>query len=83
MLESLKNFYLTFHNPFWIITLSTALFFPIKKLMYGLYLRKFSKDNPEIKELTDEISKTINRRANITSVLLSLVFSYLYVQNVF
>ena len=75
--------YKTFHQPIWTIGLFIALYFPIKKILYQLYMKKFFKDNPEKTDLDDEIKKKINKRARFTSILLSLVFSYLYVQNVF
>ena len=75
--------YKTFHQPIWTIGLFIALYFPIKKILYQLYMKKFFKDNPDKTDLDDEIKKKINKRARFTSILLSLVFSYLYVQNVF
>tara|TARA_B100000925_G_scaffold204055_1_gene154962 strand:- start:294 stop:536 length:243 start_codon:yes stop_codon:yes gene_type:complete len=75
--------YKTFHQPIWTLALFIALYFPIKKILYQLYMKKFFKDNPEKTDLDDEIKKKINKRARFTSILLSLVFSYLYVQNVF
>ncbi|MEK9638634.1 MAG: hypothetical protein VW126_03205 [Pelagibacteraceae bacterium] len=46
-------------------------------------MRKFFKDHPEKTELNQEEDLRLSKRARLTSVLLSLVFSYLYVQNVF
>ena len=46
-------------------------------------MKKFFKDHPEKTELDSESDLRLNKRARLTSVLLSLVFSYLYVQNVF
>jgi len=75
--------YKTFHQPIWTLALFIALYFPIKKILYQLYMKKFFKDNPDKTDLDDEIKKKISKRARFTSILLSLVFSYLYVQNVF
>ena len=75
--------YKTFHQPIWTIALFIALYFPIKKILYQLYMKKFFKDHPEKTELDSESDLRLNKRARLTSVLLSLVFSYLYVQNVF
>jgi hypothetical protein len=77
------EFYKTFHQPLWTVLLMLALYFPIKKILYQLYMRKFFKDHPEKKELNQEEDLRLSKRARLTSVLLSLVFSYLYVQNVF
>ena len=75
--------YKTFHQPIWTLLLFVALYFPIKKILYQLYMKKFFKDNPDKKELDEEIKNKLNKRAKFTSILLSFVFSYLYVQNVF
>ena len=75
--------YKTFHQPIWTLLLALALYFPIKKILYQLYMRKYFKDNPEQKELDDDLKNKLNKRARFTSLLLSFVFSYLYVQNVF
>ena len=37
--------YKTFHQPIWTIALFIALYFPIKKILYQLYMKKFFKDN--------------------------------------
>jgi len=39
----LTNYYVTFLDPFWIILLSTVLFFPFRKLIWVLYVRKKQK----------------------------------------
>jgi len=46
-------------------------------------MKKFFKDNSDKKDLDEEIKNKLNKRARFTSILLSFVFSYLYVQNVF
>ncbi len=75
--------YKTFHQPIWTVVLTAALFFPIKKILFQLYMKKFFKDNSDVQELNEIIKKKLNNRARFTSMLLSFVFSYLYVQNVF
>lgn len=75
--------YKTFHQPIWTVVLTAALFFPIKKILFQLYMKKFFKDNLDVQELNEIIKKKLNNRARFTSMLLSFVFSYLYVQNVF
>ena len=76
----LKDIYITFHDPIWTVALFVALYFPLKKILLNLYLRKHFKEKGEPDE---EVKKKLNNRARLTSVLLSFVFSYLYVQNVF
>ena len=76
----MHNFYITFHDPLWIILLSTALFFPVRKLIWVLYVRKKQKAQSEVSE---EEKISLKKRANFTSILLCIVFSYLYVIQVF
>ena len=77
---NLVNFYTSFHDPIWVIVLSTALFFPVRKLIWVLYVRKKQKAQSEVSE---EEKISLKKRANFTSILLCIVFSYLYVIQVF
>ena len=77
---NLVNFYTSFHDPIWVIALSTALFFPVRKLIWVLYVRKKQKAQSEVSE---EEKISLKKRANFTSILLCIVFSYLYVIQVF
>ena len=77
---NLINFYTSFHDPIWVIILSAALFFPVRKLIWVLYVRKKQKAQSEVSE---EEKISLKKRANFTSILLCIVFSYLYVIQVF
>ena len=77
---NLVNFYTSFHDPIWVIILSAALFFPVRQLIWVLYVRKKQKAQGEVSE-KEKIS--LKKRANFTSILLCIVFSYLYVIQVF
>ena len=77
---NLVNFYIFFHDPIWVIVLSTALFFPVRKLIWVLYVRKKQKAQSEVSE---EEKISLKKRASFTSILLCIVFSYLYVIQVF
>ena len=77
---NLTSFYVAFHDPIWTILLSVALFFPIRQLIWVLYVRKKQKTQESVSE---EEKKSLKKRATLTSVLLSIVFSYLYVSQVF
>ncbi len=77
---SLMNFYIAFHNPIWISILSLALFFPVRQLIWVLYVRKKQKTQGDVSELE---KKFLKKRANFTSILLCIVFSYLYVDQIF
>ena len=77
---NLSSYYVAFHDPFWIILLSTVLFFPVRKLIWVLYVRKKQKTQKSVSE-SEKIS--LKKRATITAVLLCVVFSYIYVKQVF
>tara|TARA_B100000029_G_C16917964_1_gene720265 strand:+ start:182 stop:421 length:240 start_codon:yes stop_codon:yes gene_type:complete len=74
------NFYIAFHDPIWVIILSTVLFFPVRQLIWVLYVRKKQKKQ---KIVSDNEKKILKKRASFTSILLCIVFSYLYVIQVF
>ena len=74
------SFYIAFHDPIWVMVLSTALFFPVRQMIWVLYVRKKQKSQNLV---SDEEKKILKKRATFTSVLLSIVFSYLYVSQVF
>ena len=74
------SFYIAFHDPIWVVVLSLALFFPVRQLIWVLYVRKKQKSQ---KTVSDDEKITLKKRATFTSALLSIVFSYLYVSQVF
>jgi hypothetical protein len=76
----LKSYYIAFHDPLWIVLLATALFFPVRQLIWVLYVRKKQKSQ---KSVSEDEKKNLKKRANFTSFLLCIVFSYLYVSQVF
>ena len=75
-----KTYYIIFHDPIWVILLSTALFFPVRQMIWVLYVRKKQKMQ---KIVSDEEKKSLKRRATFTAMLLCIVFSYIYVKQVF
>ena len=77
---NLTPYYMTFHDPLWIILLSTVLFFPVRKLIWVLYVRKKQKAQQSVSE---EEKRSLKKRATLTAVLLCIVFSYIYVKQVF
>jgi accessory gene regulator protein AgrB len=77
---STTDYYITFHDPLWIIFLSVALFFPVRKLIWVLYVRKKQKTQ---KLVSDEEKNSLKKRATFTAILLCIVFSYIYVKQVF
>ena len=77
---NLTSFYIAFHDPIWIVALSAALFFPVRQMIWVLYVRKKQKSQ---KIVSNDEKKILKKRATFTSVLLCIVFSYLYVTQVF
>jgi len=76
----LTSFYILFHDPIWITLLSVVLFFPVRKLIWVLYVRKKQKEQ---KIVSDEEKISLKKRAAFTALLLCIVFSYVYVKQVF
>ena len=74
------SFYTAFHDPIWVVVLSSALFLPVRQLIWVLYVRKKQKSQ---KTVSDDERMILKKRATFTSVLLCIVFSYLYVIQVF
>ena len=77
---NMTSFYVLFHDPIWVTLLSIALFFPVRQLIWVLYVRKKQKERQSVSE--DE-KIVLKKRATLTSILLCIVFSYLYVNQVF
>jgi len=77
---NITSFYIAFHDPIWVLVLSAALFFPVRQMIWVLYVRKKQKSQ---KTVTDDEKNSLKKRATFTSVLLCIVFSYLYVTQVF
>ena len=75
-----KSFYIAFHDPFWVLVLTLALFFPVRQLIWVLYVRKKQKSQGTV---SDNEKITLKKRATFTSILLCVVFSYIYVSQVF
>ena len=51
----ITEIYRAFHDPIWILFLSVALFFPVKQLIWVLYVRKKQKTQKNVSE--EEIKK--------------------------
>jgi len=60
--------------------LASALFFPIRKFIWVLYVRRKQKKDRSVSE---EEKKILKKKASFTSFFLSIVFSYIYVSQVF
>ena len=77
---NLKSFYIVFHDPIWVVALSSALFFPVRQMIWVLYVRKKQKSQNIV---SDDEKISLKKRATFTSVFLCIVFSYIYVSQVF
>ena len=77
---NLTSFYIAFHDPIWVVVLTAALFFPVRQMIWVLYVRKKQKSQ---KIVSNDEKKILKKRATFTSVLLCIVFSYVYVNQVF
>ena len=44
------SFYIAFHDPIWVVVLSTALFFPVRQLIWVLYVRKKQKTQKTVSD---------------------------------
>jgi hypothetical protein len=75
-----KTLYIAFHDPIWTLILGMALFFPIRHLIWILYVRRKQKKQ---KLVSEEEINNLKKKATFTSIFLSLVFSYVYVNQVF
>ena len=76
----IKSFYIAFHDPIWVLVLTTALFFPVRQMIWVLYVRKKQKTQQSVSE---EEKSSLKKRATLTAILLCVVFSYAYVKQVF
>ena len=71
-----KSYYILFHDLIWTLVLAVALFFPVRQLIWVLHVRKKQKKQ---KLVSDEEINILKKKATFTSIFLSLVFSYIYV----
>ena len=55
---NLTSYYILFHDPIWVVLLSSALFFPVRQLIWVLYVRKKQKTDKNVTE--DEKKKLKN-----------------------
>ena len=59
---NLKSYYLAFHDPVWTVLLGIALFYPIRQLIWVLYVRKKQKKQNLVSE---EEKKSFEKKSNI------------------
>ncbi len=63
----------------WMIVLAGALYLPVHRLVWVLYVRRAERDGDE-----DETRRAaLKRRARLTAAALCFVFAYIYVSSMF
>ena len=65
--------------PLWAFALTVALFWPVRQLIWVIYVRRAMRQG----EVEEEERARLKRRAGVTSALLSFVFAYLYTSHLF
>lgn len=71
-----------FNNQYlmlWTLVLSGMLFFPVRRLIWTLYIRRAERDGPA----DDESRAALKKRASFTAGLLTFVFSFVYTSYLF
>lgn len=63
----------------WAVALAAALFFPVRRLIWVLSVRRAERDGRH----DEERRQMLRRRAGVTAALLSLVFAYFYTRILF
>ena len=58
----IKSFYIAFHDPIWVLVLTTALFFPVRKMIWVLYVRKKQKSQ---KTVSDDEKLQLKKKSNV------------------
>ncbi len=66
-------------QPLWALVLALALFLPVRRLIWVLYMRRAQKRQEDL----DALRERLFRRATFTAALLSLIFSYMYTAYLF
>ncbi len=64
----------------WALALAAALFWPVRRLIWVLYVRRAETDGTQT---TEEERAALKRRAGVTAALLCFVFSYFYTLHLF
>jgi hypothetical protein len=73
----MERFFTAEYAWLWALALAAALFFPVRQLLWALYVRRAERDGVE-----DEARRlALRKRAAVTSALLCFVFSMFYAFN--
>jgi len=63
----------------WMALLAIALFFPVRKLIWVLYVRRAKRGG----EVDEAEMHRLRRRAGFTAALICLLFSFIYTHQLF
>ena len=63
-----ESFYIAFHDPIWVAVLTTALFFPVRQLIWVLYVRKKQKAQTTVSDDEKKVLKKVDGLGNITDI---------------
>jgi len=63
----------------WMAVLALALFLPVRKLIWVLYVRRAQRGG----EVDEAERRRLLHRAGVTAALICLLFSYLYTHQLF
>ena len=63
----------------WAVALGVALFFPVRQLIWVLYMRRARRHA----EPSEAEGLRLKKRATVTSILLCVVFALLYTSHLF
>jgi len=63
----------------WMAVLALALFLPVRKLIWVLYVRRAQRGG----KVDEAERRRLLRRAGVTAALICLLFSYLYTHQLF
>lgn len=66
-------------TPLWALALAVLLFFPVRRLIWVLYVRRAMRKG----EVDEAEQARLRRRAGVTSALLCFVFAVLYTSYLF
>ena len=79
MIAGMAELFTQQYWPMWTVALALALFWPVRRLVWVLYMRRAQHHDGggEAEQVR------LKKRAGVTSILICLVFAYLYVNYLF
>lgn len=74
----MENLFSQEYRYIWTVVLTAALFFPVRRLIWVMSVRRAIQKGGE-ENVGDEEQARLKRRAGVTAVLLCFIFSLFYV----